>query len=273
MPSLLLTGATGLVGSRLLPRLVDAGFACRALVRRDDVPMPDGAVAVRGDTSDPESLRRAAEGVDAVVHLAALFRTDDEDAIWRANLDGTRNLLAAVEAVAPAARFVMTSTGNVYDPTTPRPSRETDGCSPTAAYPASKVAAEELVRASPLTSSILRLPFVYGEGDGHLESMAGLVARFGLHPAHTYSVAHHLDVAVAVRLALTGALDGRTMNVADDAPLTVLEMTELGGAPIEGSAEPLTNPWAGRMDTALAHELGFRPTVPTAREAARRGLL
>ena len=50
---------------------------------------------MRGDLGDPGSLRRAVEGVDAVVHLAALFRTDDEDAIWRANLDGTRNLIDA----------------------------------------------------------------------------------------------------------------------------------------------------------------------------------
>lgn len=50
-------------------------------------------------------------------------------------------------------------------------------------------------------------------------------------------------------------------------------MAELGGTPIEGSAAPLESPWAGRMDVALAHELGFRPTVPTAYAAARDGLL
>jgi hypothetical protein len=50
-------------------------------------------------------------------------------------------------------------------------------------------------------------------------------------------------------------------------------MAELVGAPIEGSAEPLTNPWSGRMDTTLSHELGFRSTVPTIRAAAREGIL
>ena len=52
MVTLLLTGATGLVGSRLLPRLVDAGFDCRALVRRDTA-VPAGVTAVRGDLEDP----------------------------------------------------------------------------------------------------------------------------------------------------------------------------------------------------------------------------
>jgi nucleoside-diphosphate-sugar epimerase len=270
--TLLLTGATGLVGSRLLPRLAEAGFDCRALVRGDVASAP-GTTAVRGDLTDPDSLRPAVEGVDAVVHLGAVFRTDDEDAIWRINRDGTRNLIAAVEAHAPDARFVMASTSNVYNADATRPSRETDECDPTAAYPASKVAAEQLLRSSRLTWTILRLPFVYGDGDGHLASMPTLAGRFGLHPAHTYSVAHHRDIMTAVGLALSGAMDRQIVNIADDAPVTVYEMAQHAGDPIEGSAEPLANPWSGRMDGSLARELGFAPTVPTIHAAAREGLL
>jgi nucleoside-diphosphate-sugar epimerase len=270
--SLLLTGATGLVGSRLLPRLVEAGFDCRALVRRD-ATLPPGATAVRGDLDDPAELARAVEGVEAIVHFAALFRTTDEAAIWRANRDGTRNLVAAARAHAPDARLVMASTSNVYDATASRPGREGDDCAPTAAYPASKLAAEALVRESGLTWAILRLPFVYGDGDGHLEMIPALAPRVGLHPAHTYSVAHHRDVMTAVALALGGTFDGRIVNIADDAPATVFELAELAGAPLDGSPAPLENPWSGRMDTALARELGFRPTVPTIRAAARDGLL
>ncbi len=272
MTTLLLTGASGLVGSRLLPRLVQDGANCRALLR-GDLTLPEGAAGVRGDLGDPSSLRKAVEGVDSVVHLAALFRTTDDDAIWRANLDGTRNLVEAVKAYAPQARFVMVSTGNVYDADAERPSRETDACTPTAAYPASKLAAEALVRDSGLTWSIVRLPFVYGDGDGHLASMPSLASRFGLHPAHTYSVLHQRDVAVVMRLALSGALDGRVVNATDDAPVTVFEMALLAGEPIEGSAEPLVNPWSGRMDSSLLRELGFRPTVPTIQGAAAAGIL
>jgi UDP-glucose 4-epimerase len=268
----LLTGATGLVGSRLLPRLADAGFDCRALVRSEVEP-PRNTTAVRGDLADPGSLTQAVEGVDAVVHLAALFRTPDEDAIWRANLDGTRNLVAAAEAHAPEARFILASTGNVYNADAPRPSRESDACAPTAAYPASKLAAEDHLRNSNLTWSILRLPFVYGDGDGHLAMMPELAPRFGLHPAHTYSVAHHRDIMTAVRIALSGSMDERIVNITDDAPVTVFEMAELAGSPLQGSSEPLTNPWAGRMDATLAHELGFRPTVPTIHAAAQEGIL
>jgi UDP-glucose 4-epimerase len=272
MTTVLLTGATGLVGSRLLPRLAEAGFDCRALVRRD-VDLPTGTTAVRGDLGDPGSLREAMDGVDAVVHLAALFRTGDEDAIWRANRDGTQHLIDAVKAHASQARFVMASTGNVYDADALRPGDEDDNATPTAAYPASKLAAEALLRDSGLTWAVLRLPFVYGDGDGHIEAIPALAPRFGLHPAHTYSVAHHRDVAIAFHLALSGAMDGRIVNITDDAPVTVYELAQYAGAPMEGSAEPLANPWSGRMNGSLARELGFQPTVPTIHAAAREGLL
>src|SRR3954462_11374851 len=104
MTTVLLTGASGLVGSRLLPRLAAAGFDCRALVR-GDLDLPGGTTAVRGDLGEPGSLQAAVGAVDAVVHLAAPFRTDDQDAIWRANLDGPRNLVDAVRTHAPRARF------------------------------------------------------------------------------------------------------------------------------------------------------------------------
>jgi nucleoside-diphosphate-sugar epimerase len=272
MTTVLLTGATGLVGSRLLPRLAESGLRCRALVRRD-VELPAGTTGIRGGLDDPGALQEAVEGVDAVVHLAALFRTGDDDAIWRANRDGTRHLVDAVQSHAPRARFVMASTGQVYDADATRPSREDDPCTPTHAYPASKVAAEAMLRESGLTWAILRLPFVYGDGDGHIESMPALSERFGLHPANTYSVAHHRDIASAVRLALTGAMDGRVVNITDDADASVYELTQFAGSPIAGSAEPLANPWAGRMDGSLARELGFAPTVPTIRAAAREGIL
>lgn len=272
MSTVLLTGATGLVGSRLLPRLVEDGFQVRALVRTE-IELPRGATAVRGDLDDPGTLRAAVEGVDDVVHLAALFRTEDETAIWRANFDGTRNLIAAVHEYAPRARVIMSSTGNVYNADARRPALETDATSPTAAYPASKVAAEQLLRDSGLTWAVLRFPFVYGEGDGHLASIATLARRFGLHPAQTYAVAHHRDIAAAVRLALTGVMDGRIVNVTADAPSTVFEMARVAGESVEGSAEPLANPWFGHMDATLIRELGFAASVPTIYAAAREGIL
>jgi len=203
--TILVTGGTGLVGERLVPRLVKAGEDCRVLVRRGKAA-PAGVRAVEGDLFDPATLRDAVSGVSAVVHLAAVFRTQDTDLIWKSNLDGTRSLIAAALAHAPTARFVMASTSNVYNKSSPQPGRETDTVDPDEAYPASKVAAELSLRQSGLNWAVVRFPFVYGDGDGHLDVLPKHLGAFGFHPANRMSTIHHRDIATAIELALRGAL-------------------------------------------------------------------
>jgi UDP-glucose 4-epimerase len=271
--TVLITGGTGLVGSRLLPRLIEAGVDCRVLVRPGSQKVAAGATPVQGDILDPESLAAAVEGVSAVVHLAAVLRTPDPDLIQRVNLDGTRNLIAAAETHASQARFVMASTGLVYAEDLPRPAREDDPATATRPYPASKVAAESELRNGALPWSVLRLGFVYGDQDGHLQSAPGLLGSWKWHPAQTLSLIHQRDIATAVELALSGAFDGHIVNIADEAPTTVYEIAGIVGAAYEPSNEPLTNPWMGRMDASLARSLGFQATVPTVYQASREGAL
>jgi UDP-glucose 4-epimerase len=270
--SILVTGGTGLVGSRLLRRFVDAGIDCRALVRPGkDVPV--GVTPVEGDVLDADSLARAVKGVSAIIHLAAVFRTPDTDLIWKINHEGTRTLIAAARAHAPQARFIMASTSNVYNRDSPRPGREEDASDPQQAYPASKLAAEKELRQSGLNWSILRLSFVYGDKDGHLESLPTLPAHFQFHPAQRMSLIHHRDIAGAMNLALTGAMDGHVVNITDEAPTSIYELFELVGATIEPSCEPLANPWHLHIDGALARRLGFRPQVRTVHQAAQEDAL
>ena len=270
--TVLVTGGTGLVGSRLLQSFVKDGVACRALVRAGK-EVPGSVVRVEGDLLVPESLKSALEGVTAVVHLAAVFRTTNDAEIWRANLEGTRHLIAAVKEHAPQARFIMTSTSLVYSNDTMRPGLEDDPVDPKQAYPASKIAAEKELRESGLNWSVLRLGFVYGDGDEHLASIPKMAPAHKLHPAQTFSMVHQRDVAAAVKLALTGALDRQIVNVTDDAPTSVYEMARVVGATIEPSNEPLSNPWMGRMDGSKLRDLGFRPTIPTVYQAAEAGIL
>ncbi|HEX6051159.1 MAG TPA: NAD(P)-dependent oxidoreductase [Gemmatimonadaceae bacterium] len=270
--TILLTGVTGLVGTRLLPRLANAGFDCRALVRGGK-EVPSGVTAIDGDLLDPESLGRAVSGVSAIVHLAAVFRTLDTDLIWKSNLEGTRNLIAAAKDHAPRARFIMSSTSNIYDANGARPGREDDAVEPKHAYPASKLAAENELRASGLNWTILRLGFVYGDKDGHLESLPRHAATGKWHPAATMSTIHHRDIAAAVRLALTGAMDGRIVNIVDEAPLSLYELAQLVGDRLEPSSEPLVNPWKLHLDGSLARSLGFQPIVRTVYQAAQENLL
>lgn len=263
---ILMTGATGLVGARLLPRLVEDGHECRAIVRREN-SVPREVTEVIGDLGDGESLASAVSGVDAIVHLAAALRTTDSDLIWKTNLEGTRNLISAAEAHAPRARFIMASTSHVYNADSVRPSREGDATDPQHAYPASKLAAEKALRSSTLNWIIQRYGFVYGDLDGHVDSLPELVVSAGLHPAQRMSLIHHRDIAIATRLALSGAMDRRVVNITDDAPMSLYELVEFADGTAESSSTALENPWHLQMDGALARRLGFRPSVRTIRQA------
>jgi len=103
----LVTGAGGFVGRRLLPRLAAAGHDAVGVDREVDVA---DAAALESTVAD--------SAPDALVHLAALsFVPDsfrDPEAAFRVNFLGVRNLLEAVRARAPRARVLVVSTGNVY---------------------------------------------------------------------------------------------------------------------------------------------------------------
>lgn len=267
-----ITGVTGLVGARLLPRLVEAGVECRALVRGEK-GVPAGVTAFEGDLFDRSILQQAVRGVTDIIHLAAVFRTRDTDLIWKSNLEGTQNLIGAVKDHAPAARFILASTSHVYGADSGRPGREDDPVDPKLAYPASKVAAEKALRESGLNSAVIRFPFVYGDRDGHLEELPKHAIAGRWHPAKRISTIHHRDIATAMNLALKGLFDGRVVNIADEAPSSIYELAGLVGETLEPSAEPLDNPWHLHADTSLARSLGFRPSVRTVYQAVQEQIM
>lgn len=268
---ILITGTTGLVGTRLLPRLIEAGWDCHALVRGGK-QVPFGATAVEGDLLNDESLTEAVRGVSAIIHLAAVFRTADTDLIWKSNLEGTLNLVEAAKRHAPNARFILASTAHVYDETSPHPGRENDELNPQHAYPASKLAAENALRESGLNWSVLRFPFVYGDGDGHLQMLPEhVVGKW--HPAARMSVIHHRDIANAVKMTLAGLMSGQVVNISDEAPLSVYELLQLVGVTMQSSSQPLNNPWYLQVDSSCARSLGFQPEVRTVYQAVQENLL
>jgi dihydroflavonol-4-reductase len=129
MKPTLVTGASGFVGWHVARKLLDRGDRVRALARDPArIRELDGIEVVRGDLVDPESLVRAVEGCGVAFHVAADYRlwTRDSGAMFRSNVEGTRNLLAAAER-AGLNRVVYTSTvgcigisaGGIGDETTP----------------------------------------------------------------------------------------------------------------------------------------------------------
>lgn len=111
--TVLVTGATGFIGGNVARRLRRRGDTVRVLVRpgANDLAIRNtGAIPMPGDLLEPESLRRALDGCDAVYHCAAVYafwarRPAD---IYRANVDGTRNIIAAARQ-AGVRRMVFTS--------------------------------------------------------------------------------------------------------------------------------------------------------------------
>lgn len=265
---ILVTGATGKVGSRLAQRLARRGDQVRALVRdpsRADLPNIE---LVRGDLLDPSSLEAAVRGVDAVVHCAAFFRGATDEQAHATNDLGTRHLAAASRA-ANVKRFVFTSTGLVYGPNGGRLANEDSPCAPTAAYPVSKLAAERaLLALEGLDVRVLRLPFVYGDGDPHIAEVVPMMRHFP--PTMRMSIGHHADVGQAVERVLDAPSPShRIYNVVDDeAPDFATLFAAVSQQPPDGTDTERAKPFDLLLDgTRLREDLGFRPEFPRLRDA------
>jgi uncharacterized protein YbjT (DUF2867 family) len=150
---ILLTGATGTVGSALLRRLTAEGRPVRALVR-DQRRLGDQRVRVQialGDLANPPSFRNALRGVDTVVHLAASIRDQPRASIEELNALATLRLVRAAER-AGVERFVFFSALGARHH------------SPTRFFRA-KALAEEAVEESSIPSVVFRPSIIYTPGD------------------------------------------------------------------------------------------------------------
>jgi UDP-glucose 4-epimerase len=273
---ILVTGATGKVGSRLAKRLAKRDDRVRALVRdlTRAADLSEHRIAlVEGDLLDANSLEAAVRGVDVVVHCAAFFRGATAEQAHAVNDVGTRHLASAARA-ASVKRFVFTSTGLVYGSTGGRVVGEDVDCAPTAAYPVSKLNAERfLLAVEGLDVRVLRLPFVYGDGDPHIAEAAQMMR--GRSPTQRISLGHHADIAQAVALLLDAPSPAhRIYNVVDDeAPDLATLLASVGAPPPDGS-----NAEAGRASDALLDgrriraDLGFTPTYPRLADAIAAGV-
>jgi uncharacterized protein YbjT (DUF2867 family) len=157
---ILVTGGTGFVGPKIVHALRAEEKPVRALVRDPSSSSARtlaawGCELAQGDATDPESLRRATEGADAVVHLIALIYGKPED-FERVMSQGTRDLLAAAKE-ARVSRFVLMSALGTTE--------ESKDLVP---YYRSKWDMEQTVKASGIEHVIFRPSFVFGKDGGIL---------------------------------------------------------------------------------------------------------
>ncbi len=278
---ILVTGATGRIGSRLVPRLVRRDHYVRVLVRHPESATAlraPGVDIVRGDITDARSLAQAVTDMDAIVHLAAFFRGATPAQAQAVNVDGTVALAHAAVA-AEVQQFVFISTNLVYGPGHGERFREQHPLHPTSAYPISKLAAEQalltLHQTQGLGLRILRLAFVYGEGDPHLTE--GMRWFSNWNSNQEMHLVHHADVGQAVALVLdTPNIDGQIYNVADDEPTAAGDIVRLLGADIalDATSRPLDPAFHQLVDTSkIRWDLGFRPVYPSLRDAVAAGAL
>jgi nucleoside-diphosphate-sugar epimerase len=266
---LLVTGATGRIGSRLVPRLLERGDIVRVLVRKEEQAasfQAHGAQAVLGDLRQADTLLQAASGVEAIVHLAAFFRGATPEEARAINYDGTLALARAARQ-AGVSKFVYISTNLVYGPGRGRPAREDDKPQPAPDhfYPVSKLAAEQalvqLYGDQDEELRILRLAFVYGEGDPHLSEAVNFTRNWPA--AKRFHLVHHADVDQAIMLSLDKPpAGGQIYNVADDTPITISEIRQLNGLPETDRKTDVqvSDPCEGIVDTTkIKAELGFHP--------------
>ncbi len=214
---ILVTGATGRSEADSPDALPSAAITCApscAIRRAPRACAKIGSSSPRAICSK-WTLAAAVRGVDAVVHCAAFFRGATPEQAHAVNDLGTQHLANAARA-ASVKRFIFTSTGLVYGPRGGRPAREDDACAPMDRYPASKLAAERFLLAMEgLDVRVLRLPFVYGDGDPHIAEAIPMMSGFP--PAQRMSLGHHADVAQAVvRLLDAPSPAHRIYNVVDD---------------------------------------------------------
>ena len=234
MMRVLVTGATGFCGRPLVARLVDAGYAVRAVVRGTPTPPFARAVdVVQADLAAAIAWEPLLGGVDAVVHLAGIAharaRIPDE------RYDAVNHLATA--ALARAAHqagvqhFVFVSSmraqsGSAADHVL----NESDVARPTDAYGRSKLAAEAAVAASGAPFTILRPVLIYGPGlKGNLAALARLAALplplplGGLDNRRSLLGIDNLIGAILFVLQ-TPATRGETYLVADPQPVTLADI-------------------------------------------------
>ena len=231
-PYILVTGATGTVGPRVVASLLEAGYGIRTLSL--DAPprglWPEGIDAQIGDVTDPRVVQSAMQGIDAVIHLAALLHIVNpspqlQQEYERINVGGTATVVEAARS-AHVGRLVFFSTIAVYGDSAGRVLTEDSPTHPDSFYAQTKLAAERIVLAAKREDgqpmgTVLRLGAVYGSRiKGNYRRLLLALARGRFLPigagTNRRSLVYDKDVARAALLAVRHPdVSGRIFNVTD----------------------------------------------------------
>ena len=217
---LLVTGASGFLGRRIVQALQQAGHSpVRCLLHRSpsDGALPDGVEHAHGSVQDPASLAAAMDGVDAVVHLVGIIRERPPSTTFAGvNHGGTRNVVEAAKAAGVKHIVYVSALGARDDARFP--------------YARSKWLGEQEVIGSGVAYTILRPSILFGEGDEFFNTLAALVKMLPLVPvagsgANRFQPIAADDVARCVAASvLQEAHHGRVIEVGGPRQYTYREL-------------------------------------------------
>ena len=230
-----ITGASGFIGSHLLPVLLEGGYQLRALSRqpREDLP---GISQIRGDIRSPRAVRDLMRECNAAIHLAGVAHTflrsqAEMDEAERINIDGARNVLAVAQG-AGVERVLLVSSAHVY---AGQEGVGLDEHSPTLGdsfYARTKLTVEqvglEAASANRLDMVIVRPCLIYGPGvHFNLESLMRAIHGHyyfgvrGISPMRSFLSVD--NAAAAITHLLQAGENGKIYNLADQSPVPLVE--------------------------------------------------
>jgi nucleoside-diphosphate-sugar epimerase len=173
-----------------------------------------GIELIKGDITDADTVRKAVDGVDAVIHLAAILPPTserDRSRTFAVNVDGTTHIVRALETLAPQAVLVFSSSVSTYGDTT-QDSPPIDVSHPQRAidvYADSKIAGEQVLRTSQATGVILRIAGIA------VPAFQEPPAVWPFTPDQRLELVHRDDVVTAIYRATTSrAVHGQILNIA-----------------------------------------------------------
>ena len=266
---ILLTGASGFVGSHILDALrarnLDTAILLRPSSSRNFIAAHLPKVEIRtGSIDDSESLRQAMTDVTHVIHCAGATKARRNPEFYEVNQVGTRNVVAAANA-AKATRLIHISSLAAAGPATPeKPAREDDPPHPVSEYGRSKLAGEKEVREQARCEYVIvRPPAVYGPRDAEFLRLFKAIQSHVLPKTSaqvlSFVFVHDLAEAVVQCLAHPKAA-GRTYFVAARETATASAMAQEIAWQFGHWTIPLPLPTAFLWPVCLAQEVMTRLT-------------
>lgn len=273
------TGATGFVGAVLCRKLIESGYAVRAIYRD-----PAKLEALRnlevetfeGDVTNSDAMHAAFEGIDTVYHVAALFRQQGvpDSAFWDTNVEGVRNVLQAAEAKG-VRRIVHCSTVGVHSNIPSPPADESEEYRPGDIYQETKCEGEKLAlqwfREGRIDGCVVRPAMIWGPGDSRTLKLFRGIARRRMPIIGSGKIQLHWVFVddVAQGLILAGESDrstGEAYIIAGQSPVDISDLFGLiaehaGVKPLSIRIPALPVQIVGEIVERICRPFGIEPPI------------